>query len=240
MQRSCKRRRAPRPCTAPTPRIRDRRERAIVVEEWITTLPCAAFGRPFVTTAKNGDTSREHAGETGQDEGQRSSEDAPRHRKPFAGRNVHNVDRDCEPSPPDDRYDRRDEGETEFSMFRVGKHPQKPMVVSVEINGKELEMEVDTGAAVSVISAATRDRMFPDCQLINTSTVLTTYTGEQMTLEGEITVKVMYGKQRAVLTLFVVKGDGPSLLGRDWLQKIRLDWSSICVVIQHSWVQEIV
>ena len=38
---------------------------------------------------------------------------------------------------------------------------------------------------------------------------------------------VQYGDQQKMLTLYVVKGHGPSLLGHDWLCSIQLDWKSI-------------
>ena len=46
-------------------------------------------------------------------------------------------------------------------------------------------MEVDTGAAVSIISVATHGKTFPECPLLNASAILTTYTGEQMAVAGE-------------------------------------------------------
>ena len=42
-----------------------------------------------------------------------------------------------------------------------------------------------------------------------------------------MTVEVCYKTQQHSLPLVVVKGDGPSLLGRDWLGKLRLDWSEL-------------
>ena len=39
--------------------------------------------------------------------------------------------------------------------------------------------------------------------------------------------KVCYGEQEAKLTLLVVHGKGPSLLGRDWLQSLQLNWQEI-------------
>ena len=38
-----------------------------------------------------------------------------------------------------------------------------------------------------------------------------------------------YGTQCKYLTVHVVEGSGPSLLGRDWLKEVKLDWRSIGV-----------
>ena len=108
--------------------------------------------------------------------------------------------------------------ETTFAVFQLGEKSQHPIIVTLEVNGLPLPMEVDTGAAVSVISSTTRDKFFPKCSLRRTTAVLTTYTGEQMLLAGEMTVEVSYGEQGGCLPLYVVQGDGTSLIGRDWLQ----------------------
>ena len=41
-----------------------------------------------------------------------------------------------------------------------------------------------------------------------------------------------YEEQKEKLSLIVVQGVGPSLLGRDWLKKIRLDWKEIHKIVQ--------
>ena len=48
-----------------------------------------------------------------------------------------------------------------------------------------------------------------------------------MPVLGLITVLVHHNNQQKTLPLLVVKGGGPSLLGRDWLQHLRLDWKAI-------------
>ena len=54
-----------------------------------------------------------------------------------------------------------------------------------------------------------------------------------MQVLGTLAVKVCYLSQGPFdLELVVVSGDGPCLMGRDWLQVIHLDWSSIAVVSQ--------
>jgi len=63
--------------------------------------------------------------------------------------------------------------------------------------------------------------------LLQTHAKLHTYTGEPLKILEEITIDVQYGKQSATLPLVVVQGSGPTLLGRDWLQKITLDWKGI-------------
>ncbi len=51
-----------------------------------------------------------------------------------------------------------------------------------------------------------------------------TYSKEPLNIVGAVQVHIEYDGQTAQLTLIIVKGDGPTLLGRDWLSAIRLDW----------------
>ena len=58
--------------------------------------------------------------------------------------------------------------------------------------------------------------------------MLKTYAEETITPIGVLKANVEYkGQQPLLLDLFVVKGKGPVLMGRDWPYKIRLDWCAI-------------
>ena len=50
-----------------------------------------------------------------------------------------------------------------------------------------------------------------------------THIRESLNVLGTLEVEVQYEGQRAHLPLFVLKGDGPSLFGRNWLESVRLD-----------------
>ena len=96
------------------------------------------------------------------------------------------------------------------------------------VNGTEMPMEVDTGAAVSVISKATKQRYFTHAPLCKSSLKLTTYSGESLQVLVVMSVVVSYNDQTVEnLDLYVVDKEGPSLFGREWLYRIQLDWKSI-------------
>ena len=117
------------------------------------------------------------------------------------------------------------------SMFNIpGKQLPPPLIVTMELNEAKLQMEVDTGASASIISYATYTKLWPKSHrppLLPSTRKLRTYTSEELKVEGCITVDAVYGSQRETLSLLVVAGNGPSLLGRDWLLRIRLDWQSL-------------
>ena len=120
-----------------------------------------------------------------------------------------------------------DEGgaESTYTMFPV-QDKTDPLLVTVQVNGTHLEVEVETGAACSIISAATYNQLWPKNQaqpLFPTKKGLCTYTRDSLHVKGAIAVTVHYQGQTTVLELVVVAATGPSLLGRDWLQKIKLD-----------------
>ena len=109
-------------------------------------------------------------------------------------------------------------------------HTSEPYKVTVEVNGKKLQMELDTGAAVSIISDHTRQSLFADLPLRKSSLTLKTYTDEKMDIVGQLNARVKYGDQEEKLVLIVVGGQGPSLFGRNWLKYLRLDWRQIASV----------
>lgn len=112
-----------------------------------------------------------------------------------------------------------------YGLFAVTdqQHAPPPLLVDMAVNKVQLQMEVDTGASIFLISEDTYKAFWPTLQrptLQPSARKLHTYTGEKVEVQGSLTVDVTYGSQQQTLPLLVVAGSGPSLLGRDWLQKI--------------------
>jgi len=125
-----------------------------------------------------------------------------------------------------------DEAETDkYSLYHTQGHgTTPPILVCLKLNGKDIIMELDTGATLSIVSEQTYHSLCsPDTapQLKACQAELKTYTGEILNILGTITVTVSYKDQNADLNLLVVAGEGPSLLGRDWLSCIKLDWTRL-------------
>ena len=119
------------------------------------------------------------------------------------------------------------EASEDLPMFHLGSKRTDPIVVEVSVGGILVSMEVDTGAAVSVMSLKQQQELFPAAPLQLTRFTLRTYTTERVEVVGELPVHVVYGNQERDLSLVIVKENGPALLGRDWLAHIRLDWPSL-------------
>ena len=143
---------------------------------------------------------------------------------------THHVHDDGQPSDDAQPSDGTDSSDGDFKLHRVAKQSSDPIIVALWLNGQNLDMEVDTGASFSVISEATRQRMFSNETLHPSDLVLKTYTDESMKVRGTLNMWVKYGDQKEKLVLVVVEGNGPSLLGRNWLKYIRLDWHNIFTI----------
>ena len=119
-----------------------------------------------------------------------------------------------------------EEGEEDL-IFQVGSTNNYPYEVVLEVDGKRLRMEIDTGASVSLISQATQKSLYPGATLSKPKLRLSTYTQHPISVVGTMSVRVKYEEYEGRQTLHVVEGCGPSLLGRDWMNNIRLNWQSI-------------
>ena len=83
------------------------------------------------------------------------------------------------------------------------------MHVELLLDGNPCDLEVDTGAAVSILSEKRVNKVLPGAQLQKTSVSLHTYTSQRIPVKGKLEVEVQYGQQRKSLTCYV-------LLRREW------------------------
>ena len=117
--------------------------------------------------------------------------------------------------------------EHEYPLFTLLTSHTPPLTISIKINEKQVLMELDTGAAVSLVSEDTQKQHWPEQQLQELTARLKTYSGEHLEVLGSMDIEVTYGEQQVILPLLVVKVGGPSLFGGNWLEKIKLDWPAI-------------
>ena len=99
-----------------------------------------------------------------------------------------------------------------LEIHTVGAGTDKPYKVMLDINGKPVVMEIDTGAAVSIISHHSQQKLFPKAKLIKPQVQLRTYTSEPIAVIGQIRVEVRHNGYVGQHDLIVVGGNGPALV----------------------------
>ena len=115
-----------------------------------------------------------------------------------------------------------------YPLINVDFARNDPAIVRLELNNHKIAMELDTGAAVSVMSLSAYQRVKGvDDTLQDTNLKLRTYTGELVRPAGVGVVSVKYHGQQCKLPITVVRGNVPTLLGRDWLKTLKLDWAEL-------------
>lgn len=102
--------------------------------------------------------------------------------------------------------------------------------VNVKVCDENISMQLDTGAAVSLASEVLHQNKFSHLPIEKSNIRLKAYSGEIIPLLGYVQASVQYGNQKATLPLIIVKGDRPALFGRNWLEKLKLDWRNIFTV----------
>ena len=80
---------------------------------------------------------------------------------------------------------------------------------------------------MSIMLEGTFRKVWPTKKLVASGVKLQKYFKEPLPVVGSQDVKVQYEGQSAILPLIVVKGNVPTLLGRNWLDTIKINWYDI-------------
>ena len=115
-----------------------------------------------------------------------------------------------------------EESDSTYDLYHLNNNKSEPIQASVLLNQAETVMELDTGSSMSTISEATYrvcgKRMLPPF----TPKPHENYW-QKIAVVGEVPITAQYGEQTKELTLLVVQGHSPSLLGFDWLHQLKLN-----------------
>ncbi|XP_038116829.1 uncharacterized protein LOC119769020 [Culex quinquefasciatus] len=87
-------------------------------------------------------------------------------------------------------------------------------------------MEVDCGAAVSVINSVVYEKKFKHIPLMKCDRKLAVINGSRLNVEGQISVEVVFNGIRSNVKLIVLRCSSvfAPLLGRDWLDVFTPRW----------------
>ena len=103
----------------------------------------------------------------------------------------------------------------------------KPIMIKVSVNGLATSLQVDTGAAASVLPTSLYHKSLSELPLEDATPVLQTYTSEQVKPQGQLALNVLYNSQLVEHKFLVLDAPGPALCGHDLLDKLRLDWAEM-------------
>lgn len=116
-----------------------------------------------------------------------------------------------------------EEEPNEEPVMQMSLSHYKPVSMCLNVQNRDLLMEIDTGSALSCISKQTYDTMFSDIPLLNCDLSLVLYDGTKVRPIGYCEVKVTYHNLTKVLDLYVINNGCTTLLGRQWLAEMHID-----------------
>lgn len=156
---------------------------------------------------------------------------------------LHQVEDEEENQHKYDECDQQDDFEFKCVNYCGGNNSRvqlgsvKPYMCRLTMEGQQVEFEIDTGASFTIISGEEYHKLckkVPSLQkrLTKDDVMLRSYTGEQLGVKGVLDVDVTQGGQVHGLPLVVVEGHGQNLLGRNWLQTLKIDWKNCVFTVQ--------
>ena len=106
----------------------------------------------------------------------------------------------------------------------------EPILTTLQINGRDVQLEVDTGACRTIVNEGEWRRIAPEGQVKPSTLKLKSFTGEVVPILGEGVVEVSINN-KSYGNLNLVFGKVPGLFGRDsWL---KLNLTGIKYFVSH-------
>ncbi|OWR54061.1 putative RAB GDP/GTP exchange factor, partial [Danaus plexippus plexippus] len=92
--------------------------------------------------------------------------------------------------------------------------------ITLLLNGVPVRMEVDSGAAYSIVNQQTWEKLNDSSVLSVLPNKLCTWNNSPVQVLGQTLVQVKYKNIKCALNIVVARGVGPNLIGRNWFRQL--------------------
>ena len=153
----------------------------------------------------------------------------PTYRKTATPKPTSNIVKQMQTLPTNDVEENIDSNSDEDSLsFYVHKiNPSNPRCVTLSFQDSTIKFEIDTGSGITLISEREYCTHFQNLPLTGTKIKVRTYANEPLKVLGKLIIDASYeNKIYDRLPLYVIKGSGVNLLGRNWMILMRLNWEN--------------
>ena len=123
-----------------------------------------------------------------------------------------------------------EEYEEIFSINNLQKENFSKYLIDMNVNDKVIRFEIDSGSSVTLINNNDRLKWFPNLKLISCDKEIASYCGKKIKIYGILQVNVknyITDTDETTLPMYVVESERHPLLGREWINNIKLDWNII-------------
>jgi len=104
---------------------------------------------------------------------------------------------------------------------------------TVVVNDIPVTFVIDTACPVTIIPVKFYEEHFKGLPLQPSPLKLSSYSKHVVPVNGYLEVDVTYNRCKFRLPLYVTEGDEACLLGRQWLETIRIDWHKVFKMQEH-------
>ncbi|UYV73747.1 hypothetical protein LAZ67_11000696, partial [Cordylochernes scorpioides] len=108
-----------------------------------------------------------------------------------------------------------------------------PYLMELKVEGNFIKFEMDTGSGLTLISEKDLKNSLQHLKLEKASIIVRTYDGTVVPILGKINVKVECQDITYKLRALVVKGEKRALMGREWINRLKLG----CFAVKHMPVE---
>ncbi|XP_054259297.1 uncharacterized protein K02A2.6-like [Macrosteles quadrilineatus] len=121
----------------------------------------------------------------------------------------------------------------QHEIFKIDRRNGDKIMLDLSVEGKPVQMELDTGSAISTLPYSTFKKLEINRKIFHTQVQLRTYTREVFKPKGVVFVRCTYKDQKFTGKLYIVDDNLDAIFGRDWLREVQLDWAELKAVQQY-------